>query len=230
MTNEIENIALRYEKRKLATGGRYARFNADVVAGTQERQRMIVSLLKANRIDDLSGFDVLEIGCGSGSNLQELLLLGAQPERLVGNELLPDRAAKAKQMLPNAVRLFPGDASVLPFDQASFDIVYQSTVFSSILDNALQQSIAGSMWRWVRPGGGILWYDFIYNNPSNPDVRGVPIKRIQALFPEASLQFRRVTLAPPISRRVCKVHPVLYPIFNSLPFLRTHVVCWLAKY
>ena len=39
----------------------------------------------------------------------------------------------------------------------------------------------------------------------------------------------RLTLAPPISRRVTKVHPALYTLFNLLPFLRTHVLGWIKK-
>jgi SAM-dependent methyltransferase len=229
MQDEIDKIAERYERRKAVVGSKYARFNPEVIAGTQERQRALVSLLKSQGIADLGGLGVLEIGCGSGSNLQELLLLGAKPENLVGNELLPDRAEQARHVLPQAVRLFPGDASKLPFDQASFDVVYQSTVFSSILDDSLQCRIADAMWRWVRPGGGVLWYDFTFNNPSNPDVRGVPLLRIRQLFPNGEFQFRRVTLAPPISRPVCRIHPLLYPAFNALPFLRTHLLCWIAK-
>lgn len=202
MQTEIENIVERYERRKAVVGDRYARFNPEVIAGTQERQRALVSLLKARGISDVADSDVLEVGCGSGGNLQELLLLGAKPENLVGNELLPERIAQARHVLPQAVRLFPGDASALPFEPASFDIVYQSTVFSSILDAALQCRVAEAMWRWVRPGGGVLWYDFTFNNPSNPDVRGVPLTRVRELFPQGRMSVRRVTLAPPISRRV----------------------------
>lgn len=229
MQNEIEKIAERYEARKSFVGDRYARFKPEVVASTQERLRALVSLLSAHGISDLATQEVLEVGCGSGSNLQELLLLGAKPENLVGNELLPDRVEQARHVLPQAVRLFPGDASALPFEQASFDIVYQSTVFSSILDDALQSRIAAAMWRWVRPGGGVLWYDFTFNNPSNPDVRGVPLKRVRELFPQGAISVRRVTLAPPISRRVAKIHPAMYGVFNALPLLRTHVLCFIKK-
>ena len=229
MQNEIEKIAERYERRKAVVGDRYARFNPEVVASTQERQRALVSLLKTQGIADLAGLDVLEIGCGSGSNLQELLLLGAKPENLVGNELLPERVEQARRMLPQGVRLFPGDASVLPFAEASFDIVYQSTVFSSILDDALQSRIADAMWRWVRPGGGVLWYDFTFNNPANPDVRGVPLKRVRELFPQGRTASARVTPAPPISRRVVRIHPMMYAAFNALPLLRTHVLCYIQK-
>jgi ubiquinone/menaquinone biosynthesis C-methylase UbiE len=229
MATEIERIANRYEQRKALVGNQYSKFNPEVLAGAQERQRALVALLKSYGMVGLAGLDILEIGCGSGANLLELLLLGAQPVNLVGNELLPDRLESARQILPQSVRLFLGDASVLTFDDASFDIVYQSTVFTSILDDELQELIAEAMWRWVKPGGGVLWYDFTFNNPANPDVRGVPLDRIRTLFPEGKLHFRRITLAPPISRRLCRIHPKLYAVFNTLPFLRTHVLCWIAK-
>ena len=105
----------------------------------------------------------------------------------------------------------------------------QSTVFSSLLDDAFQQRLADAMWRWTKPGGAVLWYDFTVNNPSNPDVRGVPLARVRELFPQGRITTRRVTLAPPLSRLVCRVHPAAYGLFNALPWLRTHVLCWIAK-
>lgn len=79
------------------------------------------------------------------------------------------------------------------------------------------------------PGGGVLWYDFTFNNPKNPDVRGVPVSRIKALFPTARIRLAKVTLAPPIARRVVPLSTHLYGLLNSLPFLRTHVLCYLEK-
>ena len=85
------------------------------------------------------------------------------------------------------------------------------------------------MWRWVAPGGGVLWYDFVVDNPRNPDVRGVPLARVRQLFPQARVVSRKVTLAPPIARLLCRLHPGLYPLANALPLLRTHVLVWLEK-
>lgn len=75
----------------------------------------------------------------------------------------------------------------------------------------------------------MLWYDFIYNNPRNPDVRGVPLDRIRQLFPQGRLKYWRLTLAPPINRVVTCVHPSLYALFNAVPALRTHVLGWIQK-
>jgi len=71
--------------------------------------------------------------------------------------------------------------------------------------------------------------DFTFDNPRNPDVRGVPAARLRALFPEGRIVARRVTLAPPVARRVCSIHPSLYTVFNALPLLRTHLLCWIEK-
>lgn len=229
MTNELDNIAARYERRKSIPADRYARLNPAVNAMVQERQRALLRLFARLGITDLSTRRVLEVGCGSGGNLLELMQLGAQPENLVGNELLPERAAAARHLLPQAVQLLPGDATELGFDDASFDVVYQSTVFSSILDAALQERLAAEMWRWVRPGGGVLWYDFTVDNPRNPDVHGIPLSRVRRLFPQGQLHVRKTTLAPPLARAVVKIHPAFYGALNLLPFLRTHVLCFIQK-
>jgi hypothetical protein len=52
---------------------------------------------------------------------------------------------------------------------------------------------------------------------------------MRALFPQATIDARRVTLAPPIGRRVVKLHPGLWRVFNALPPLRTHLLAWIGK-
>ena len=60
-------------------------------------------------------------------------------------------------------------------------------------------------------------------------MRGVPLSRVRKLFPAARIDARRITLAPPLARAAMRVHPSLYTLFNALPLLRTHVLCWVAK-
>jgi ubiquinone/menaquinone biosynthesis C-methylase UbiE len=116
----------------------------------------------------------------------------------------------ARSRLPTSVNLFEGNALELQFPDGFFDVVFQAVVFSSILDDSFQTDLAACMWRWVKPGGGVLWYDFTYDNPRNPDVKGVGLQRIRQLFPHGQMRNWRVTLAPPISRMVTRVHPCLY--------------------
>ena len=225
--NEADAVAERYARR--LTTDRYSMLRPDVWQTLHERQRALLALFARIGWADLSSKRLLEVGCGGGSNLLELLRLGFAPQHLSGVELLPERCAQARHTLPAAIVLHAGDALQLELPAASQDVVFVSTVFSSLLDDAFQQRLAAAMWRWVQPGGGVLWYDFTVDNPRNADVRGVPLARVRALFPEGRVQARRVTLAPPIARAVTRVHPALYTLFNALPPLRTHVLAWIAK-
>lgn len=225
--DEPRAVAARYARRGAAD--RYSPLQPDVMLLLQERQRALRRRLAAQGIADLAPLRVVEVGCGSGGNLLELLRLGCLPEHLQGIELLADRHAQARQALPASLRLWLGDAVTAPVVDASQDLVLQCTVFSSLLDDAFQQRLADAMWRWLRPGGAVLWYDFTVDNPRNADVRGVPLARLQALFPQGRVQSQRVTLAPPLARALCGVHPSLYTFFNLLPWLRTHVLAWVEK-
>jgi len=225
--DETRAVAERYARR--SAPGRYSMLQPDVWQAVQERQRAMLRLFVRQGLTDLPALRVLEVGCGAGGNLLELLRLGFAPANLAGAELLPERLAQARAVLPAAVTLHAGDASQLPIAAGSQHIVLQSTVFSSLLDDGFQQQLAAAMWRWVAPGGGVLWYDFTVNNPRNRDVRGVPLARVRQLFPQATITHRRVTLAPPLARPLCRLHPGLYPIANALPLLRTHVLAWAGK-
>lgn len=228
MKEEAVSIINRYARRNLKDN-LYDPLNPDVYLSSQEKERALISLIKTYNLAPLRSRQILEIGCGSGSNLLQLIKLGAKPHNMVANELLEERLVLARGLLPSAITIVPGDASEAPFKESSFDIILQSTVFSSLLDDTFQALLAARMWHWTKPGGGISWYDFTYDNPYNPDVGGVPLKRIRELFPAAQIRGWRLTLAPPISRRVTRFHPNLYHLFNLLPFLRTHLLCWIAK-
>jgi SAM-dependent methyltransferase len=227
MTEEPAAVAERYARRKV--DNRYSFTNPEVWQSVHERQSATLAMFRRMGWGDLSTRTMTEVGCGTGGNLLEFLRFGFRPEHISGIELLRDRAATARHFLPTGLKIIEGDALKADVPKASQDVVFQAVVFSSLLDAEFQQHLADRMWSWVRPGGGVLWYDFVYDNPANADVRGVPLRRVRELFPEATPAFRRVTLAPPIARRVCKVHPRAYSLFNAIPLLRSHVLCWLKK-
>ncbi|MCW7541787.1 class I SAM-dependent methyltransferase [Aquabacterium sp. A7-Y] len=228
--DETDAVRERYARR-IPQDPRYSLLNPAALLPAQERQRAIARLFARLGWQDLEQRHMLEVGCGAGGNLLELLRLGCAPERLQGVELLEARAAEARRVLPAALQVHCGDALALGERVAagSQDVVYQATVFSSLLDDSFQAQLAQAMWRWVRPGGGVLWYDFTWDNPRNPDVRGVGVARLRQLFPEGRASVQRITLAPPLARALVRLHPGLYAVFNTLPWLRTHVLAWIEK-
>jgi len=226
--DELQALKQRYARR---TGpDRYSLLSPDVWQALQERQRQEWQLWRRLGWHELGERRYCEVGCGAGGALLEALRAGFVPEHLTGLELLPERHAAARRVLPASLTLHLGDACEAPIEPDSQDVVAQHVVFSSLLDDGFQARLAHAMWRWVKPGGGVLWYDFTVNNPRNRDVRGVPLERVRALFPQGRVEHRRVTLAPPLARAACRVHPSLYTALNAcMPVLRTHLLCWIEK-
>jgi len=228
--NELQKVRERYLRRSQSSkADLYNPLDPSYYMTLQEKERAFIYWIKKSGLSPVKDKRLLEIGCGQGDNLIQFLRLGFRPENLVGNELLEERALIAQHRLPSSIQILIGDASVLDLPENSFDVVFQSLVFTSIFDDEFQKRLANRMWSMVKLGGYILWYDFIFNNPNNPDVRGVPIRRIKELFPERIIKVCRLTLAPPISRCVTKIHPCLYTLFNLFPFMRTHILCWIKK-
>lgn len=222
---ETNAIIARYDRRTVT----YDPLAPWVYMTRQELERAYMRWLRTCAPVAPDQLRLLELGCGTGGNFLTWLRLGLAPANLAGNELQSSLATIARNTLPEAIRVTDGDALDLDPGSEAFHVVFQSLVFSSILDDEFQQALATRMWNLAQSGGGVLWYDFIYDNPANPDVRGVPLARVRQLFPGARLRHWRVTLAPPISRRVTRLHPACYTICNALPPLRTHVLCWLQK-
>ena len=218
---EAEAVRARYAKRSTVRDLALPCFLA-------ERERAMRRWIVEAGIDP-STTRVLEVGCGVGGNLLDLIRFGFTPANLTGIELQRGRLDDARRRLPTSVELIDGDALDVAFETGTFDVVMLFTVFTSLLDEGYRERLARHVWRLVKPGGGVLWYDFCLDNPWNPDVRGVPVKAIRALFPEGTLHCRRITLAPPLARAAVRLHPSLYRLLNTIPLLRTHVLCWISK-
>lgn len=190
----------------------------------QERERHVLALLHDQGVLPLSGHTLLEVGCGTGVWLRDFVKWGATPSNITGVDLLAERIDQARILCSPGVRVQTGTATDLEFPDASFDIVVQSTVFTSILDTAIRQQAAREMRRVVRPSGLIVWYDFHVNNPRNPDVRRVDKQELQALFPGCRIDSQRITLAPPLARAVAPRSWLLASLLATLPVLRTHTL------
>jgi SAM-dependent methyltransferase len=230
MNEEVEQIIARYRRR--TEQGKDWR--SDLVRphrhlAHQEKERAFLRQLSRWGVEGIPELKILEVGCGYGANLLQFLRWGCTPGNLVGNELLEGRCHTARDVLPRDVTILSGDAVELDLPENHFDLVLQSTVFTSILDDAFQQKLARRMWSLVAPGGAVIWYDFVYNNPKNPDVRGVSRRRVRELFPEARMHSQSITLAPPVARVAARISPALHALLNMTPLLRTHLFCWLEK-
>jgi ubiquinone/menaquinone biosynthesis C-methylase UbiE len=194
----------------------------------QERQEVLLRFFREIGLSTLQGLRVLDVGCGSGGHLRRLVDYGAEPANCYGIDPCRKSLAAARELNPN-ITFVEGGADQLPFPENNFDLIFQFTVFTSVLDTRIRNSIAAEVRRVLRPGGYFIWYDFAVSNPRNPNVRGISRREITELLSGFRLKFLRVTLAPPIGRAVVKVFPSLYWILRAIPFLRTHYFCFAQK-
>ena len=228
---EVQRLSAVYQQyRERGTAEtRWSEDNAGNRAIIRERTAVLESLLRAARWLPLAGCRILDVGCGVGTVLASFARWGALPDDLYGVDLLPDRIAEAQQLYPE-IHFQHANAERLDFQDAAFDLVLLFTVFTSILSTRMAHNVADEVSRVLKPGGAAVWYDFRYDNPRNPNVRGMPSAAIRALFPDFDLRLRTVTLLPPLARRLGRATPVLYPALALIPPLRTHYLGLLVKH
>jgi ubiquinone/menaquinone biosynthesis C-methylase UbiE len=228
-TEERRRILAEYRRREVQIDhDLYAPYQPAEMLMRFERKRVAAQELFKAGIFPRPGDQCVEIGYGTLGWLGDLISWGLRETDLHGIELDPDRAARAKQILPLA-DLRIGDATELPWDRNTFQLAIASTVFTSILNPHIRYMVAQEIIRVLKPGGGVLWYDFRFNNPANPHVRKVDRKELKDLFSGCKGKIRSITLAPPIARLVATKSWSLATVLGCVPFFRTHLLAVLVK-
>jgi ubiquinone/menaquinone biosynthesis C-methylase UbiE len=110
-----------------------------------------------------AGKDVLEVGCGTGLVLERIAAFAASAR---GIDISPKMLEQARA---RGLDVAVGDATALPFPDASFDVACSFKVLAHVRD--IERALA-EMARVVRPGGFVLAE---FYNPNS--LRGV-IKRL----------------------------------------------------
>ena len=211
-----------YAKRgALVDQRRYTPFDPAHLLLHHSRERAFLNLMKLSDTFSLEGRRVLEIGCGAGGILIEYLNYGACAMNLFGVDVLPDKLAIGRERSSN-LGLVCASGEMLPFADGAFDIVTQYTALTSVLDMNIRMRISSEMLRVVSRTGLIVSYDFLCNNPKNPDVRGLTIKDLKVLFPNCTLRVQRIVLAPPIARLLAPFSPTVCSLLEKIPWLCTH--------
>src|SRR5512139_1133820 len=97
------------------------------------QERALLGALESANLLPLADRRILEVGCGKGQWLSVFQDFGALQTSLSGIDVDQTRIDAARARFA-AADLRVGDASHLPWADRSFDLVFQSTVFTSILD------------------------------------------------------------------------------------------------
>ena len=132
-------------------------------AGADRYRDLVNTPAFLDALPDVTGLRCLDVGCGEGHNTRLLVERGAHMTALDISETFI-RAACSADPTSGYVR---GDASFLPFADATFDA---ATAFMSIMDVADPVVAIGEIARVLRPGG---WLQFSITHPVNT----TPVRR-----------------------------------------------------
>lgn len=176
---------------------------------------------------------VLDVGCGGGGDMFQLMRVGYLPENTSGIDIQQDRLDAAKKLYPG-INFVLGDAAKMDFQDASFDLVFESTMFATLPDDELSARIADEMLRVTRPGGYLLLVDWWTPNPSDHNYKALTRSRLGKLFRLG--QDTRVkavchgALVPPVGRFLSSKFPGAYfAVATLFPFLVGQVAYLLQK-
>jgi ubiquinone/menaquinone biosynthesis C-methylase UbiE len=102
------------------------------------------------------GASILEIGCGTGTNLQLFAEVGC---RVAGIDLSPSMLDLARTKLGATADLHLGDAADMPFGDADFDLVVAFLTLHE-MPQASRIAVVGELARVVSPDGDVLFIDY----------------------------------------------------------------------
>lgn len=214
----------------------YARRHANLksspgASSLESRLQTYGKILRRFHLIPLAPRRILDVGCGNGRWLNWCCeRWGALPEHCIGTELRESGVVRWREEFPDSkITLQIGSCHQLQFDDAAFDVVHQSMLFSSLIDAELRQQSAVQLWRVLKPGGHMLWYDF-FINPINRMIVPMTMRRIRPLFPQAQLLHRtRIAFAPPIARLLTRFADPIIPYLEALKIFNTHYLLLMRK-
>lgn len=196
--------------------------NAGFARLLRDRDATILDLLR-QCLESSASRRVLDVGCGDGGLAVLCQDACLDDVAVTGVDLLPDRLAAARERAPRAT-FVEASADALPLERASFPIAAAVTLFSSLPSPSLEAATAAELRRVIEPGGWLIWYDLRLDNPGNRSVHGIDHSGLAKLFPDWAIEVRSTTLAPPIARRLGRMTPLLYPLLETMPPLRSHLI------
>lgn len=222
MSVESERVTAAYEKRKGRNLNYYSCFSPASFQMYQQRERILLNMLKIAFGPTIEDKRVLDIGCGMGGTLLPMLLYGFGPQNCFGVDILADRIEIARKRIPS-ITFECASAESNSFPKQSFDLVTLHTCLSSILSDDIRKQVCQAAEQMLKPRGWILVYDFVLNNPKNPDVRAVTFSQLLSLFGKCRcVESRKLTLLPPLARKIGKISYSFCSILSCIPFLLTH--------
>ena len=223
---DAERVRDEYQRRARdeALSRYYERYQPTIERASAERR--FHTLRSIDQVGPREGISILDVGCGVGADLGFFADQGFARHHLAGIDLLDDRVAVARASLAEA-DLRVGNGAALPYVDQSFDVVLQSVVLSSIIDDRVRSMVVGEMARVVRSGGLLISYDMRTVDAENRHLVPIDESEARRLFgAHGQVDIQTLTLNIGIARRVGST--VAWALAR-IPLLRTHLLAVVTR-
>lgn len=223
-----------YKEYYLRTGSdrNDLRLNAGVLFQVLAAEKAFVCAMRRIQQDPAKA-KVLDVGCGGGGNLFQLVRCGYSPANITGMDIQQDRVDEALRLYPS-MTFIKRDAVEMGIADAVFDLVCEFTMFATLPDEEVSSRIAAEMVRVCKPGAYLLMLDWRTPKPGDAAYKALTKTRLKRFFNVGSeteiVGVYPGALVPPVGRFLSEYMPSLYFIMASLcPFLVGQVAYLLRK-
>ncbi len=177
---------------------------------------------------DIPTARLLDLGAGDGADCIRFRQLGFRAERIVAIDLLRGSVRWAKKSV-GWLKVLQADGARLPFRDGSFEIVYQSTMLSSVLDRERRRQILLEVGRVLAADGLFLSYDTRYPNPWNRNTSPLSSSELRSAFHGWRVSVRSTTPIPQLARLVGALGRAAWVAIEKVPPLRSHLLAIARK-
>jgi len=171
---------------------------------------------------------VLDLGSSAGASIPRLTSLGCSPRSIACIDIRHETLRDGRSMHPHTL-FVQSDALHLPFPNERFDMVHQSVMMSSALDERRRYAMAREMVRVTKRQGLVLWYDLRYPSPFNPNFRPIGRREIQRYFSDCQSRILSTTLIPHLSRALAPISWRACRLLERIPLLRSHLLAVIKR-
>ena len=168
-----------------------AREEKNVIAGDDEpyyrykRERFLGMLHSV----PFAGKTVLELGCGPGGNLLEVLK--HQPTKLTAVDISQDMVDLANKNIGGQVEIIKINGTTLPFPDQAFDVAFTATVLQHNTDEEMMKKILREVCRVTR--GQVVLFERVENSIKGDDLcKGRPVDYFAAICDEQGFDLKKV--------------------------------------